>query len=72
MYARHQWNSFSPNFKKDGDLVSIYTTKVIKMTPNVLLTRGGFLLIALLGGGDYNEVCCGLTHHNAVEILKYQ
>jgi holliday junction resolvase GEN1/YEN1 len=47
----------SPDVKKDGDNVNIYTLDAIQNTPGVSLTRGGMMLIALLSGGDYNEVC---------------
>lgn len=37
--------------------MALYTSENIFITPDVALTRGGLLLIALLAGGDYHEVC---------------
>lgn len=36
--------------------VMVYTAENIKTHPNVKLTRGGMVLIALLAGGDYDKV----------------
>ena len=47
----------SPDVKRDGDNVKVYTSEAVQNTPGVSLTRGGMMLIALLSGGDYDEVC---------------
>lgn len=36
----------------------IYTIGAIQSHPEVGLSRGGLVLIALLCGGDYHKVCC--------------
>ena len=36
----------------------VYTQDNIENHPEVQLTRGGLILIALLAGGDYDGVCC--------------
>ena len=41
---------------KDGDSVVIYTSQAITSATAVSLQRGGMILIALLSGGDYDEV----------------
>lgn len=49
-------NVTSPKKKDDHHNVTVYTAENIFVTPTVSLTRGGLLLIALLSGGDYDEV----------------
>jgi len=34
----------------------VYTAEAIRTHPDVRLTRGGLILIALLAGGDYDKV----------------
>ncbi|KAJ7897103.1 PIN domain-like protein [Mycena olivaceomarginata] len=57
-----------PNKKKDNDQMALYTSENIFITPDVALTRGGLLLIALLAGGDYHEgvAGCGIVLAHAV------
>ena len=38
----------------------IFTETAIQTKPEVQLTQGGMLLMALLGGGDYDTVCIAL------------
>ncbi|KAK7008401.1 PIN domain-like protein [Favolaschia claudopus] len=45
---------YTPNKKRDGKNVRLYTAEKILTTPGVGLTRGGILLVALLAGGDYS------------------
>ncbi|KAF8229812.1 hypothetical protein L208DRAFT_1378761 [Tricholoma matsutake] len=42
------------DIKKDGDAVTIFTEMAIQTKQDIQLTQGGMLLMALLGGGDYN------------------
>ena len=49
------------DIKKDGDTVTFFTETAIQTRQEVQLTQGGMLLIALLGGGDYNTVCVCLN-----------
>lgn len=37
--------------------VMVFTAEAIRNHPEVRLTRGGMVLIALLAGGDYDKVC---------------
>ncbi|KAJ7813796.1 PIN domain-like protein [Mycena olivaceomarginata] len=55
-------------YKKDNDQMALYTSENIFITPDVALTRGGLLLIALLAGGDYHEgvAGCGIVLAHAV------
>ena len=48
--------SSSFDIKKDGDTVTFFTETAIQTKREVQLTQGGMLLIALLGGGDYDTV----------------
>lgn len=43
-------------FKSDDDVVTIYTANALRDAPKVSLTRGGMILVALLSGGDYDQV----------------
>lgn len=43
--------------KDDGNHVQIYKAANIASDETVALTRAGFILIGLLTGGDYGEVC---------------
>ncbi|KAJ6448836.1 PIN domain-like protein [Mycena sanguinolenta] len=54
--------------KKDKGEITLYTSENIFITPDVSLTRGGLLLIALLVGGDYDEGLdgCGVSLAHAV------
>lgn len=36
--------------------IMVYTAEAIRTHPEVRLTRGGLILIALLAGGDYDKV----------------
>jgi hypothetical protein len=40
------------------DDVALYAAQMLENTAGVALTQGGALLIALLSGGDYDEVSC--------------
>lgn len=60
-------NYFSPDVKRDGDILSVYTDTAIKATSNCSLTRGGFLLIAVLSGGDYDQVRHELNWYDPYE-----
>ncbi|KAJ7749133.1 PIN domain-like protein [Mycena metata] len=42
--------------RKTKDELTVYTTDELKNNPNVGLTLGGILLVALLKGGDYDTV----------------
>lgn len=42
--------------KEDGQHVNIYKLKDIEAHPDIGLTQGGLVLIALLRGGDYDQV----------------
>jgi hypothetical protein len=48
------WPLLSFNIKKDGDAVTIFTETAIQTKQDIRLTQGGMLLMALLGGGDYD------------------
>lgn len=48
---------YSPHLKDDDETVRVYTSRAIEASPEVHLTHGGILLIAILCGGDYDEVC---------------
>lgn len=41
--------------KKNLDKISVYAADVIENTEGVKLNLGGFLLVALMAGGDYNQ-----------------
>ncbi|KAF8228321.1 hypothetical protein L208DRAFT_1488673 [Tricholoma matsutake] len=56
------------DIKKDGDTVMIFTETAIQTKQEVRLMQGGMLLMALLGGGDYNMV--GLLVCGAVTTFK--
>ncbi|OBZ78714.1 Flap endonuclease GEN 1 [Grifola frondosa] len=45
----------NPSVKFDHDTVMVYTYSALASHPDVKLTRGGMLLMALLSGGDYPE-----------------
>jgi len=45
----------------------MYTAEKLFTTPSVSLTRGRILLIALLSGGDYHEVCFSIGYSFHVE-----
>ncbi|KAJ6452713.1 hypothetical protein C8R47DRAFT_1229291 [Mycena vitilis] len=57
-----------PNKKKDKDEITLYTSENIFVTPDVSLTRGGLLLVALLSGGDQHKGLpgCGVGLARAV------
>jgi Holliday junction resolvase YEN1 len=61
----------SPDAKRDGDNVKVYTSEAIQNTPGVSLTRGGMMLIALLSGGDYDEVCDCSPGHACYSLYMY-
>ena len=42
--------------KGNENAVKVYTSQSIAGTPNVSLSRGGMILIALLSGRDYHPV----------------
>ncbi|KAK6971407.1 PIN domain-like protein [Favolaschia claudopus] len=46
---------YTPNKKRDGNDIKVYTSEKIFTTPSIGLTRGGILLFALLAGGDYDS-----------------
>ena len=48
--SRHRQNA------KESSEINIYTADQIQSTPSVSLTHGGILLIALLSGGDFDQV----------------
>jgi Holliday junction resolvase YEN1 len=60
-------DALSSDSKKNGDEVVVYTAQAIATNEAVLLHRGGMILIALLSGGDYDEVCVpkilGVSEH---------
>lgn len=41
---------------KKSELVDIYSSTAIENSPNIAMTRGGILLVAVLCGGDYDSV----------------
>jgi holliday junction resolvase YEN1 len=53
-------NKSNPALNSDGKAskshVMVYTAEAIRTHPEVRLTRGGLILIALLAGGDYDKV----------------
>ncbi|KAJ7439712.1 PIN domain-like protein, partial [Mycena galericulata] len=59
-----------PKKKEDAKNVNLYTLENLFINPDVSLTRGGFLLIALLAGGDYHKVYgvkgCGMGIAHAI------
>jgi Holliday junction resolvase YEN1 len=42
--------------KVDDKHVRLFSAEAIKDHPNVQLTQGGFILIGLMSGGDYDTV----------------
>ena len=50
------YHRFSPDIKKDGDSITVGTATSILSNNGTRLTQGGIFLIALLRGGDYDEV----------------
>lgn len=42
--------------KGKDDQVDVYNSVAIENSPDIALTRGGMFLVAVLSGGDYNEV----------------
>ncbi|KAF7369882.1 hypothetical protein MSAN_00617500 [Mycena sanguinolenta] len=59
---------YTPKKKYNGNNVTLYTTEKMFITPDVSLTRGGILLIALLSGGDYDKglLGCGIATAHAI------
>ncbi|KAK7013550.1 hypothetical protein R3P38DRAFT_3206938 [Favolaschia claudopus] len=59
---------YTPKKKTDGDNIAVYTLENLFITPSVGLTRGGWLLFALLAGGDYDPGCsgCGVKTAHAI------
>jgi hypothetical protein len=55
---------------KEGSEISIYTADQIQSTPSVSLTHGGILLIALLSGGDFDQVRLRLYIQSACHNIK--
>ena len=53
---------FSPDIKKDGDSIIVGTAMSIQSNKDTRLTQGGIFLIALLRGGDYDEVGSIMQH----------
>jgi Holliday junction resolvase YEN1 len=53
-------NKSNPALNSEGKAskshVMVYTAEAIRTHPEVRLTRGGLILIALLAGGDYDKV----------------
>ncbi|KAJ7765925.1 PIN domain-like protein, partial [Mycena maculata] len=47
---------YVPQKKTDGPNITMYTSEDLFTNPSISLTCGGMLLIALLCGGDYDEV----------------
>ena len=57
MHAPSSADGFhSPSLDGDGDDMQLYNAAAIEHTPGVSLTRGGLMLVAVLNGGDYDEV----------------
>jgi len=54
-------NKSNPALNSEGKAskhhVMVFTADAIRNHPEIRLTRGGLVLIALLAGGDYDEVC---------------
>jgi Holliday junction resolvase YEN1 len=42
--------------KKNKDEITVYTSEALQNNPDVRLTNGGILLLAVLNGGDYDTV----------------
>ena len=59
----------SLNMKTDGDMVTIYIAKSISEHSDVLLTKGGIILFALLADGDYDQVSAVL-HHSSFILMS--
>jgi hypothetical protein len=59
------------DIKKDGDTVVIFTETAIQTKQEVRLTQGGMLLMALLGGGDYDTVCTYLDSASSSEAHSF-
>ncbi|KAJ7606586.1 PIN domain-like protein [Mycena polygramma] len=57
-----------PNKKLDGNHATLYTLENFFVSPDVSLTRGGLLLVALLAGGDYHPGIpgCGVAIAHAI------
>ncbi|KII93125.1 hypothetical protein PLICRDRAFT_66197, partial [Plicaturopsis crispa FD-325 SS-3] len=57
---------------RTNDEVSIYSSHAIMSTPSVSLSLGGLLLVALLGGGDYDQVgLAGCGPSTAQRLSQY-
>ncbi|KAJ7366949.1 PIN domain-like protein [Mycena albidolilacea] len=55
--------------KKNKDEITVYTSDALQNNPDVRLTNGGILLLAVLNGGDYDTVGlakCGATVAHAL------
>ncbi|EPQ56082.1 PIN domain-like protein [Gloeophyllum trabeum ATCC 11539] len=62
----------NPNVKKDKDRVIIYTREAIQEEVCSGLTRGGYILFAVLSGGDYDEAGLpGFGPHLAAGLARY-
>ncbi|KAJ7792482.1 PIN domain-like protein [Mycena olivaceomarginata] len=55
--------------KKNKDEITVYTSEALQNNPDIRLTNGGILLLAVLNGGDYDTVGlakCGATVAHAL------
>ncbi|KAK7054272.1 PIN domain-like protein [Favolaschia claudopus] len=60
--------------KKDKDKITVYNAEAIARHPEVGLTQGGILLLAVLGGGDYDTAGlpdCGMGTAHALARCGY-
>jgi len=55
MYCCLHANSCSPNVKGDGDEITCYSSDDIEHDTS--LTHAKLIFLAILSGGDYDEVC---------------
>lgn len=48
--------SYLKTKKTKDDRVDVYNSVAVENSPDIKLTRGGMLLVAILSGGDYDDV----------------
>lgn len=60
---------YSRSVKTDGDAVQVFSLTALGLEGGERLTRGSLILIALLAGGDYDQVKKFYMSHNKLTYL---